>query len=80
MSKLRKCGEFMEKDGIVVKRPGKKFVCPPMPAKMRITYHKNEHMREIDNTEEMNALKEIRCIHTGILVNCGCRHTRPQLF
>ena len=58
--KLKKCGEFMEKDGIVVKRPGKRFVCPTMPAKMRLFYplEKETTWREREDIDQMNALKE----------------------
>jgi len=59
--RLKKCGEFMEKDGVVVKRPGKRFICPKaMPAKMRMFYPLNGELTsaQMDDIGEMNALKE----------------------
>ena len=55
--RLKKCGEFMEKDGIVVKRPGKKFVCPPLPEKLKLSYNlENCSGREREDIEQMNDL------------------------
>ena len=54
---IKKCGDFMEKNGVVMKRPGKRFVCPPMPEKMKISAEKAcGNARE--DIEQMNALKE----------------------
>ena len=36
--KTIKCGEFLYKDGVVIKRPGKKFRAPALPDKLRIPY------------------------------------------
>ena len=59
--RLKKCGEFMEKDGIVVKRPGKKFVCPPLPDKLKVAYDfENCPGRERENIDQMNALIQQR--------------------
>ena len=57
ISKLRKCGDLMEKDGVIVKRPGKKFVCPKMPEKMKIPTELASGMARED-IDQMNALKE----------------------
>ena len=56
---IKKCGPFMEKEGVIVKRPGKKFRCPPMPQKMKIPC---EHLTGAsrDDVEQMNALMEQR--------------------
>ena len=56
--RLKKCGEFMEKDGVVVKRPGKKFVCPPLPEKMKSPY-RNLHGKARDDMDQVNSLLEI---------------------
>ena len=61
---IKKCGEFMEKDGVVVKRPNKKFVCPRMPDKMKMSADLvpedklGERVRS--DIDQMNALKELR--------------------
>ncbi|MDY6407223.1 MAG: hypothetical protein SPL08_00775 [Pseudomonadota bacterium] len=56
-SKIKKCGNFMEKDGIVVKRPGKRFVCPPMPARLSLRVD-NLAGVALDDTLQMNAIRE----------------------
>ena len=57
VSKLRKCGPFMEKDGVVVKRPGKKFRCPQMPKTLEIPYYEGVSPSAREDIAQMNALK-----------------------
>ena len=58
MSKRKhKCGGFIKKNGVIIKRPGKKFVCPPMPDKMRMSYQ-NADSWVIDDIGEINAIRE----------------------
>ena len=38
MSKKIKCGEFMCKDGVIIKRPGKQLRIPPAPDKFKEKY------------------------------------------
>jgi len=66
--KKTKCGKFIVKDGIVVKRrEGKSFVCPDMPEKMKIPYpdqkkHPSvppmDYVRACRGIDQMNSLKE----------------------
>ena len=68
MAKKIKCGEYLYKDGIVIKRPGKKFRAPSLPKKLQIQYPNEENCssnspaingRHYDDIGQMNYMREV---------------------
>ena len=66
MSNKIKCGEYLYKDGIIVKRQGKSFICPSLPQKQKTPYPPEVYEKtfpvsyayERSQIDEINALKE----------------------
>ena len=73
MAKKIKCGEFLYKDGVVIKRHKKKFRVPSLPQKLKIPYPDTVgeelvffpgspfHVEtNYENIDQMNSLKEMK--------------------